>query len=211
MSVLVTIAEPGREHVRRRAVRDAEVELARIGLGVGDQVGHGLGGNLRAARSSRRARSRRSAIGANDFADRSRHSGRARDRSRASPRCRPAACSRRAPRSRRRVGGERAAGARAVVDDHLLAERRRQVLCDQSAHHVDRPAGRERHQQPDRARGIFVLRLRRRRTSPARAAMSDDENAPRRASQRRILPLETAFGALRQRPPAGSRIRAICE
>ena len=54
-------------------------------------------------------------------------------------------------------GGPRpdcAAGARPVVDDHLLAERGRQPLCRQPGHDVDRPAGRKRHDQPDRLGGI---------------------------------------------------------
>ena len=59
-------------------------------------------------------------------------------------------------RFRDRVGGERAAGAGAVLDDHRLAELVGELAAEQPRQHVDRAAGRERHDQPDRAVGIVL-------------------------------------------------------
>ena len=50
------------------------------------------------------------------------------------------------------VGAERAAGAAAVVDHDLLLEDFLQLLPDHAGDQVVRPAGRERHDQPDRLR-----------------------------------------------------------
>jgi hypothetical protein len=51
-----------------------------------------------------------------------------------------------------RAGG--AAGARHVLNDHLLAERARHVVGDDARGNVGRAARRERHDQRDRARRI---------------------------------------------------------
>ena len=57
------------------------------------------------------------------------------------------------------IGAERAARARAVLDHHRLAERLAELLPDQAGGHIGDAAGRERHDDADRAPGI-CLRLR---------------------------------------------------
>ena len=59
---------------------------------------------------------------------------------------------------RRQLGADHAAGAGAVVDDHLLAELVAHLLRDDAADHVVAAAGRERNDQPDRPVGIIRLR-----------------------------------------------------
>jgi hypothetical protein len=59
-------------------------------------------------------------------------------------------------RARRIAHAGVAAGADLVLDDELLAEFFRQLLPDQPRHHIDRAAGRERHDDPDRLRGILL-------------------------------------------------------
>ena len=62
---------------------------------------------------------------------------------------------------RRLCGGGRADGAasaRAVVDDDGLAESLGELLADEAADDVGRPARRERHDEMDRLRGIALRR-----------------------------------------------------
>ncbi len=159
MFVFVRVAEPGGDHVRRRAVRDADIELAGIGLGVGDQLRHVAHRDVLAGdhdvgddrhEADRREVLQRIVAGTAVERGADRHRGGAADEQRVAVGLRRCG----------RAAGERAAGARAIVDDHLLAERGRQLLADQPPHDIDRAAGRERHDQPDRARGILVLRVR---------------------------------------------------
>ena len=61
-------------------------------------------------------------------------------------------------RVRRKLGADDAAGAGAVVDDHLLAEPLAHLRGDGAADDVVAAAGRERDDQPDRPVGIIRLR-----------------------------------------------------
>jgi hypothetical protein len=79
----------------------------------------------------------------------------------------------------RGAGADRPAGAGPVVDDHLLSEHRRQPLRDQAAHHVDRPAGGERHDQLDRL-GRIGLRA---RCAGGEEAQGDDRDGDDAQSQ----------------------------
>ena len=56
------------------------------------------------------------------------------------------------------AGAERAAGAADILDDHLLAQRPRHRLGDQTGHGVGRAAGGEGHDDGDRAGRIIGLR-----------------------------------------------------
>jgi hypothetical protein len=49
-----------------------------------------------------------------------------------------------------RISAHDAARGRAIVDDHRLAERLLQMRLQQTRGRVVEPAGRERHDQPDR-------------------------------------------------------------
>jgi hypothetical protein len=76
---------------------------------------------------------------------------------------------------RRRLGGvagaDHAAGAAAILDHDLLAERVRKLLPDDAAHRVDAAAGRIGHDQRDRS-GRIILRRRRSRHQGSSAAAS---------------------------------------
>ena len=58
----------------------------------------------------------------------------------------------------RKLGADDAAGAGAIINDHLLAEPIAHLLRDGAADDVVAAAGRERDDQPDRAIGIILLR-----------------------------------------------------
>jgi hypothetical protein len=100
-------------------------------------------------------------------------------------------------------------------------------LRDQAPHDVDRPAGREGHQQPDRPGRILFLGV---RGGAEADQQSSKQKIPSIVYQRftpslaglgvlqaaaciipRIPAPRPLTGALNQRAPAFSRMRAICE
>ena len=141
--------EQRREQMRRRAEARAVVELARIGLGVGDELRDRLRRHVRAdhhdVRQQRRGGDRGEMLERIDVEARIE---RGRDAERAG----------RAEQQRVAVGvgggggleADGGARAGAVLDDHLLAEACRHRLAGQPRHGVDRAARRERHDHLDR-------------------------------------------------------------
>jgi hypothetical protein len=132
----------------------AEIELAGIGLGIGNQLLHGLRREIR--------RHHQHLVAFGDLGDRREMLGgvvvaepvdRRPDHQRAGI----------AEQERIAVGlgasdrlaAERAAGAAAVLDDHGLAENRSEPLRHQPRGGVDRPARRIRHHQLDQPVGIL--------------------------------------------------------
>ena len=70
----------------------------------------------------------------------------------------------------RRVDADRAPGAGAVLDEHLLAELARHVIADHASDEVEPAAGRERHDEAQRtARKGAVLRVRKARAGQSAA------------------------------------------
>ncbi len=139
--------------VRRRA--DAlrrKVDLAGIGLGIGDQLGHRLGRKILAHQND---------VG-NVRHDRNRHElrrivvkrfvkqwiGRDRRRLRRQERVTIGR------RMENIVGGDAAADAGPVLDHHRLAEKGLHLGGDQPGDGVDAPAGRYRDDDPDRMVGV---------------------------------------------------------
>ncbi len=141
--------EQGAQEMRRRAEAGAVVELARVGLGVGDELRDRLrrhvGPDHHDVRQQRRGRDRDEVLERIDVEARIE---RGRDAERAG----------RAEQQRIAVGigcgcgleADGGARAGAVLDDHLLAEACRHRLAGQPRHGVDRPARRERHDHLDR-------------------------------------------------------------
>ena len=128
------------------------VDLARIGLGVGDELGNGLGRNRWIDHhdngNAADARDRR------DVADEIEIElvvERRVDRVRRSDQEERIAVRRRA---HDRLGGDIAASARPVLDDELLAEPLRQPLTDQARDDVGRAAGGEADDDAHRPRRI---------------------------------------------------------
>ena len=135
-------ADAGRRHV----------DLARIGLGIGDELGNGLGGHRRIHHHH--------GGDADDAGDRRDVADeieieivveRGVDRvGLVDPEQRVAI----GRRMHHRLGGDIGAGARAILDDELLAKALRQPLADQSRSNVGRCAGRKAADDAHRPRRI---------------------------------------------------------
>jgi hypothetical protein len=142
--------------VRRRAVGHAEIQLARMRLGVSNKLANA---------ADRRFWARHHDV--RDFGDH-------RDRHEpfrivfGVPIKRRADGKRGGAAKKKRVAiglgiggdlaGQRRTGAWPIVNKDLLADLVRQRLADQPAHDVGRTAGRERHDQPNRSAWIGLLR-----------------------------------------------------
>ncbi|MGY3224149.1 hypothetical protein ACVIM5_004756 [Bradyrhizobium sp. USDA 4512] len=125
-----------------------EVQLARLRPGERDQFVHvprrHVGGDHQHLRHGRDQRHRREIL--QRVVGNPLHAGADRQRAGARDRHRVAV----GRRLRDRVGAEHAALAGAVVDDHGLPCELRDLLPDHPRDDVVRPAGRERHDQPER-------------------------------------------------------------
>ena len=153
------------EHLDRDVQRPADAaaavaQLARVGLGVPDQLGQRLRRHVRIDREHRprrhHQRDRREVlhriVAIALLQERQHRRFRGGDHQRVAVGRRPV----------ERVGADLGHAARPIVDHDRLAEARAQFVGEQAAHDVDQAAGRRRDDQPDRACRI-VLRLRRRR------------------------------------------------
>ena len=150
--------------VDRADTGGAEIDLAGIGLGIGDQFGDVGSGKRRMHHQRRLARCRSCRSAQNPCADRSRRSCTATARSPAC-RCSPAAaCSRRA-RSSPRPWCRRCRRPRPVVDHDALAEQLAHLVGDHASDDRGAAARRERNHQRDGA-VRKVLRARRARRCP---------------------------------------------
>ena len=152
------VEELAREVVRGAEAARAEVELARIGARVGDELGQRAGRyrgmrhhdvrHLRHQRDGREVLDRIVVqLGVQRRADRERRRDQ-HDR---------VAVRRRA---RRRLRADVAAGAAAVLGHHRLPERSREAVRDQAAEEIGAAARREGQDEPDRLRRIRFLRER---------------------------------------------------
>jgi hypothetical protein len=140
-------------HVHRRAAaRRGHVDLARIGLGIGDELGDGLGRHVRVHHhhvgEQHRPGNRRAV--ANEI-ERQLVVERRIDGVVGSDEADGVAVGERAQRRRH---ADISTGADLVLDDKLLAQAFRQILSDDARHSVVWSAGSKRHDPMYRSRGI---------------------------------------------------------